>query len=74
MEQRLANLMKAMVEYDKGDGPRIQHFVKVHDFATTIATLENVDPSTLSILEAAGVLHDIGIHLSEEKYGNHTII
>ncbi|MDE6410600.1 MAG: hypothetical protein K2K81_10230 [Muribaculaceae bacterium] len=54
--------------------PRIQHFVKVHDFATTIAMLENVDPSTLSILEAASVLHDIGIHLSEEKYGNHTII
>ena len=66
--------MKAMVEYDKGDVPRIQHFVKVHDFATTIAMLENVDPSTLSILEAASVLHDIGIYLSEEKYGNHTII
>lgn len=26
-----------MVEYDKGDVPRIQHFMKVHDFAVTIA-------------------------------------
>lgn len=59
-----------MVEYDKGDAPRIQHFMKVHDFAVTIAQLENVDEETLFILETAAILHDIGIHVSEQKYGN----
>ena len=27
----LASLMRAMIKYDGGDAPRIQHFVKVHD-------------------------------------------
>ena len=29
----LAQLMRAMIKYDGGDAPLIQHFVKVHDFA-----------------------------------------
>lgn len=70
MEQQHARLMKAMVEYDHGDTKRIQHFVKVHDFAATIATLENVDKETTFILETAAILHDIGIHMSEEQYGD----
>mgnify|MGYP006907972858 FL=1 len=40
-------LVQAMVEYDRGDVPRIQHFMKVHDFAVTIAQLEGVDEATL---------------------------
>lgn len=59
-----------MMEYDKGDVPRIQHFVKVHNFAATIAEAENVDPATTFVLETAAILHDIGIHPSEKKYGN----
>lgn len=70
MERQRALLMQAMTEYDAGDTPRIQHFVKVHNFAATIAALENVDPKTTFILETAAILHDIGIHISEQKYGN----
>ncbi len=70
MEQQHAKLMAAMVEYDRGDAKRIQHFVKVHDFAATIARLENVDESTTFILETAAILHDIGIHVSEKLYGD----
>ena len=70
MKLQHAKLIQAMVEYDKGDVPRIQHFMKVHDFAVTIAQLENVDEDTLFILETAAILHDIGIHVSEQKYGN----
>lgn len=62
--------MAAMMEYDKGDVPRIQHFVKVHNFAATIAEAEDVDPATTFVLETAAILHDIGIHPSEKKYGN----
>lgn len=70
MEERIATLIQAMVEYDHGDAMRIQHFMKVHDFAATIAVLENIDAPTRFILEAAAVVHDIGIHKSEEKYGS----
>ncbi len=70
MNIQLASLMRAMVDYDGGDVPRIQHFVKVHDFAATIGRLENLDEETLFILEAASILHDIGIHPAEAKYGS----
>lgn len=62
--------MRAMINYDSGDVPRIQHFVKVHDFAATIGVSENLDEETLFVLEAASILHDIGIHPAEAKYGN----
>lgn len=70
MNRQLARLMQAMVSYDSGDVPRIQHFVKVHDFAATIGASENLDEETQFVLEAAAILHDIGIHPAEAKYGN----
>ena len=70
MNIQLAQLMRAMINYDSGDVPRIQHFVKVHDFAATIGVSENLDEETQFILEAAAILHDIGIHPAEAKYGN----
>ncbi len=70
MNIQLARLMQAMVSYDSGDVPRIQHFVKVHDFAATIGASENLDEETQFVLEAAAILHDIGIHPAEAKYGN----
>lgn len=70
MNQQLARLMRVMIQYDGGDVPRIQHFVKVHNFAATIGVAEEMDEETLFILEAAAILHDIGIHPSEKKYGN----
>lgn len=70
MEKRLAQLMEAMTAYDAGDARRIQHFIKVHDLAATIAAQEEVDGHTAFIIETAAILHDIGIHLSEEKYGS----
>lgn len=70
MNQQLASLMAAMAAYDHGDAPRIQHFVKVHNFAATIGLLEGLDSPTLFTLEAAAILHDIGIYKSEALYGN----
>lgn len=70
MDRQLARLMQAMIKYDGGDVPRIQHFVKVHDFAATIGIMENLDGETQFVLEAAAILHDIGIHPAEVKYGN----
>ena len=63
-----ARLIDAMTEYDRGDALRIQHFLKVHDLAVTIGTLERMSQDELDILEAAAILHDIGIHAAEAKY------
>lgn len=70
MNTTLSDLMEAMIQYDCGDVPRIQHFIKVHDFAAAIGTIEGLESEALFILEAAAILHDIGIHPAEQKYGN----
>lgn len=69
-ETKLSLLMRAMIKYDGGDVQRIQHFVKVHDFARMIGVAEDVGSEQLFILEAAAILHDVGIHAAEAKYGN----
>lgn len=66
----ISTLIDEMIAYDKGDPRRIQHFMKVHDFARTIGQLEGLGEQTLYILESAAVVHDIGIHVCEEKYGS----
>lgn len=66
----ISSLINEMITYDKSDPRRIQHFMKVHDFARTIGQLECLDEDTLYILESAAVVHDIGIHACEEKYGS----
>ena len=66
----IASLMQAMIRYDSGEVPRIQHFVKVHDFSKTIAVAEGMEEDELFVLEAAAILHDVGIHAAEAKYGN----
>lgn len=70
MKLQHARLMAAMTAYDAGDPRRIQHFIKVHDLAATIGVLEGLDAETLFILETAAIVHDIGIHVSERKYGS----
>ena len=63
-------LILAMIRYDEGDPQRIQHFLKVYTFATLIAGREGIDPNEKHVLETAAIVHDIGIHVSEEKYGS----
>lgn len=70
MKTKTAKLMAEAIRYDRGDARRIQHFVKVHDLAAAIGILEGLDEKTQRILETAAILHDIGIHISEKKYGS----
>lgn len=67
---KISDLISAAIAYDEGDARRIQHFMKVYAFAKAIAEGENVDSRTMEIIEAAAVLHDIGIHECERKYGS----
>ena len=57
-----------MITYYAGDPKRIQHFIKVCYFAKMIGEMEKVDAKTREIIEAAALVHDIGIRKSEEKY------
>lgn len=62
------NLIKKMIEYNSLDAKSVNHALKVYAFARSIGLLENVDEKTLSIIEAASILHDIGIRIAEAKY------
>lgn len=62
--------MSAMMDYDRGDPKRIHHFMKVYEFARTIGKMEGLDEKMQFILESAAIVHDIGIHISEQKYGS----
>lgn len=62
-------LMMEMVHYYAGDAHQIQHFMKVHGYARLIGTREKVCAQTMEVLEAAALVHDIGIKPAMEKYG-----
>lgn len=68
-EELLHRAMLDMIEFDCGDARRIQHFLKVHSLARTIGREEGLTDPELLALEAAAIVHDIGIHPAEEKYG-----
>ena len=69
-KEMIYQLLMLMMEYDRGDARRIQHFIKVHAFAKMIGEYENLKPKQMFILESAAILHDCGMHLCEEKYGS----
>ncbi|CAK7030146.1 MAG: hypothetical protein EUB_00243 [Eubacterium sp.] len=70
MKDILNNLISEMIEYEKGNPRRVQHFLKVHAFAKIIAEQEGLDERTRDTLEIAAVLHDIGIKPSMKKHGS----
>ncbi len=65
-------ILEGMFELYSGDVKRIQHFTKVFAYATYIGRKEKLCGKDLLILQAAAVVHDIGIHACEEKYGSCT--
>ena len=58
------------MEYYAGDPKRVQHFLKVYEFAKLIGESESLETETMHILRTAAIVHDIGIKISEEKYGS----
>lgn len=59
-----------MISYFNGDVVRINHALKVHNFAKGIGVIENISEDKLFVLEIAAILHDIGIKESEKKYNS----
>lgn len=62
-----AALIKAMADYFRGDERRISHALKVTEYAETLWKREGGD---YLVVIGAAVLHDIGIHQAEKKYGS----
>lgn len=60
-------LLQEMIAYYRGDAKRIQHFVKVYQFAKMIGELEQLPEEEQFILETAAIVHDIGIKAAEEN-------
>ena len=70
MDEQDRKLIEKMIEYYAGDPKRVQHFLKVYEFAKIIGESESLDAETMHILRTAAIVHDIGIKISEEKYGS----
>ena len=60
-------LIAAMEAYFAGDAKRINHAHRVTEYARELLALEGGDQS---VVIGAAVLHDIGIHEAERKYGS----
>lgn len=67
---KTGDVITAMTAYNAGDARRVNHLIKVFGFAKTIGEREGLDVQTQEILEIAALTHDIGIRISERKYGN----
>ena len=66
----IEQVIQKAIAFDHGDARRIHHFLKVYAYADTIGRLEGLPADQQDILRTAAVLHDIGIHAAEEKYGS----
>ena len=69
--QKISKLIDKMEDWEAGNTKRINHYLKVWGYAKTIGELEGLDESTRYTLEAAAVVHDIGIKPAEKKFGCH---
>jgi HD superfamily phosphodiesterase len=67
MEATKAGLMRAMEAYFGGDAKRINHARRVTEYAEELLKGEAGD---YPIVIGASVLHDIGIHQAQQKYGS----
>ena len=58
-----------LIEFEKGQPKRVQHFLKVFVYAHLIGEAEGLAPRQQLLTEIGAIVHDIGITPSKEKYG-----
>ena len=68
----VAEAMRKMILLSDANFHDINHFLKVHAYALTIGACEGLSQAQRYTLELAAIVHDIGIHKAEEKYGRNT--
>lgn len=69
MDNRLATVLFEMMRRNHGDQKRIEHSLKVFGYAQLLGEMEALDTVDMFVLELSAILHDIGIHVSEARYG-----
>ena len=69
MDNQTTAVLLEMIRRNSGDQKRIEHSLKVYGYAQLLGKLEGLSPERQFILELTAILHDIGIHVSEAKYG-----
>ncbi len=72
MDNKIEKVAVAMMQKNRGDIKRIEHTLKVLGYARLLGVAESLDEKTFEILELTALLHDIGIHVAEKKYGRST--
>jgi len=68
MKELKQKLTEKMKEYFGDDERRIRHALRVTEYAERI--LEHEREADRDVVIAAAILHDIGIHEAERKYGS----
>ena len=68
--KKTEKLIFETMKFFEGDEKRVQHFIKVHSLSKLIAKGEEVEKDVLETVEAAAIVHDVGIKPSEEKFGS----
>ena len=66
----ILSVMGDMIRYFHNDVRRINHALKVYDFAYLIAHESGVDEETGQVIQITALLHDIGIKEAERKYNS----
>ena len=69
MNNSIAKVALAMMQKNAGDIKRIEHSLKVYGYSRNLGVAESLTPQLLEVLELTALLHDIGIHIAEKKYG-----
>lgn len=64
----VSEIMEKMIIYSYGNVHDINHFLKVHGYARTIAECEGLPEDVVRRTEIAAILHDIACPLCREKY------
>ena len=68
----IGEIIMAMAKENAQDTRRINHALKVYGLTKCIADAEGITGDELAVLEAAAVLHDIGIAHCERTFGKCT--
>jgi len=68
-EKQIASALLRMLHANRGDQKRIEHSLKVFGYAQLLGRMEGLNPDQQFVLELTAILHDIGIHVAEAKYG-----
>ncbi|MEI6274334.1 MAG: HD domain-containing protein [Prolixibacteraceae bacterium] len=69
MDKQIAEVLSEMISRNRGDKKRIEHSLKVYGYAQLLGNLTGLTKEKRFVLELTAILHDIGIHVSESKFG-----